>query len=146
MTEINVLKQASLELKAAKEKARAVIKEHGAKAIGSAFQEVLINCPNVAVTWKQFAPSFNDGSPCYFRVRDMWVVPADTVPNYAGESDAIDESNLEEYDVSQEQINELYAVFSSVDEWILEETFGSSANIFITSDRIIVDEFYCDDY
>ncbi len=146
MTDIQDLKDVAKKITDAKAEARALIKEHGHAAIGSAFQAVLKYCPSVAVYWTQDVPSFNDGDPCRFRVHDMWIVPSDERPSGRGEDESIDTSDAElmaELEVTSDQIEALYAVWHQLDSWILEETFGENASVFITADEIQVDDCDC---
>jgi hypothetical protein len=56
--------------------AREQMKAHGQTALGQAFKVFFDACPEVqGIVWAQYAPYFNDGDACVFRVREPQIVP-----------------------------------------------------------------------
>ncbi len=126
---------------------QAIIAKDGATLIAKAFQEVLVDCPDGVVFWRQGTPSFNDGDPCRFTVHDLWICPNDPDLDY-GEDVAIDGVTGRRYDdesdediyATSEQQNKLYEVWSLFDSFILENSFGES-KVTISVDSVSVEEF-----
>jgi hypothetical protein len=52
------------------------MKEDGQKIVIAAFEQAKARCPLLGgITWTQYTPYFNDGSPCVFRVGDAYGFP-----------------------------------------------------------------------
>lgn len=72
--------------------------------------------------WTQYAPYFNDGEPCYFRVH------ADNIHIYGMNIDYEDYEAFEDYFESEEEFNkfckEAIELVAEVDEDVMEEMFG----------------------
>jgi hypothetical protein len=90
-----------------------------------------------AVTWTQYIPSFNDGEPCEFSVRDLWVVDEATIKAHIEENYEEDE----EYD-RDEIIHDLLSDegFPSIDSYAREPD-----KYWYESDGVTVRDWYKSD-
>lgn len=151
MTSISEIMSNVSQLDEAKQNLRKLLKESGAEqVIAKAFQEVLVDCPDVCVSWCQYAPSFNDGAACVFLVHDMWICPVDSD---CDESSSVDPGTGKCYDSNDklgdqiyctpEQQQKLNEIWNGVnDEFVMDTLFGSRAKVIITADNIEVDRYY----
>ncbi len=100
-------------------------------------------------SWIQYAPSFNDGDPCYFSVyRDPFINGYDS----SGESDGTEEEDEEEqeWEFWKERREKLAPLYTDVTTFLqlvsddsLERMFGDSSRIIIRRDqKPEVDSYY----
>ncbi len=100
-------------------------------------------------SWIQYAPSFNDGDPCYFSVhRDPFINGYDSY----GESDGTEEEDEEEqeWEFWKERREKLEPLFADVTTFLqsfsddsLERMFGDSSRIIVRRDqKPEVDSYY----
>ncbi len=152
MTTTEELLQACKEFDEKKSALYALVAKDGPALITKAFQDLLKDSPDVVVYWTQGTPSFNDGDPCYFRVHDMWICPADSED--LGEEAAIDGDTgtryLSDHEDDEgvdhktvlctpEQQTKLYELFNHVHD-LLQNAWGD-ATITIGVDSIEVGDF-----
>lgn len=134
------------------------------KSMEELFKEFWEKNPVItAVVWTQYAPYFNDGDPCIFRVHDLAFTNATPEmleefsreiawANWEDEEDssyfALGSWDLEEgvkvlsgdYDVqSMKDLNQLLC--SSPMSSVMEETFGSDHMVFATREGFKVDYY-----
>jgi hypothetical protein len=137
---IEKLQEVSSELRAAKAKLEAFVKEQGRAAIGAAFCEVFAKHPEAAVFgWTQYTPYFNDGSACVFSVHEPYLVPA----SKSGDYSVWDYELWGEYpkEFSAECRDDFLAVWKTIDKQLLEAVFGDHVKITVTKDEVVVEDY-----
>lgn len=131
-------------------------------------KEFMEKYPEVhSIMWRQYAPSFNDGDPCYFSVHEaeMHVDPSkvpDDILKLSGLTKDDEPCNDYEYgwgsnsysyvlnkvkekrELSQREKDLLkdYDVLMSCPDTFFESFFGDGAEVTITKDGINVDDYY----
>lgn len=131
-------------------------------------KEFMEKYPEVAnIMWRQYAPSFNDGDPCYFNVHEaeMHVDPSkvsDDILELSGMSKEDEPTNEYNYGCGsasyssvldqvkkkrqlskrEEELLKDFDVLMSCPDTFFENFFGEGAEITITKDGIDVDDYY----
>lgn len=107
--------------------------------VNQLFELVFKDHPAITkLNWKQYAPSFNDGDPCVFRVRKLYLELSDA------------EDSERDYWEFEESNPSLYADVKSLHSFmqnntdIMEEIFGESSNITAYPDGNFDQESYND--
>ncbi len=145
---MNQLQQLSAKIQSAKAELQEVAKREGKVSVAQVFSDAFAKFPEVkAVRWKQGAPSFNDGDPCYFSVHDAYVYLDD--PDEADEEHELGSSYGRKYFIEAGGDGEAFDVFSVAwhsvnDETVLEAIFGDGAQVTVTATAVEVEEW--DDY
>ncbi len=86
-------------------------------------------------SWVQYAPSFNDGDPCYFSVhRDPYINGYDW---YAEDDGSTDDEDFD-YDVWVEQREKLKPLYDDVTTFLEAFSDDSLARMFGEGSRVIV--------
>lgn len=114
----------------------------------------------VAVGWKQYTPSFNDGDPCTFRMGDIYGFMANSGCDEDGEVDeslvmtaekahGLSGRELEtnsDYEAMQ-AVEGLEKVFcdltGQISADLAERVFGDGVCIIISKDKITTRDYYC---
>ena len=119
----------------------------------------------IAIRWTQSVPSFNDGEPCTFSVDNAQYVTNEIVSNNYDEYDETVEINEEVYKLfesegswnselkqivyptpeSKEKADILYKIDNVLYaiEDLLEEQFSSNAEVIVTRDSLIINDYSC---
>lgn len=143
MTDVNALIN-DVVAKAAEYEAR--MKDE-AKTIFAAVTESLKAHPQIALTWVQYTPYFNDGEPCEFSVGDIWVVPATCEERgYGAEEEAF--NGYAKEDIEDPQLaesvkfgTELASALSRLPDDIFLNAFDDHTTIFLTGEGAEVEEY-----
>ena len=102
------------------------LKEESKALLSKALQEIVSMYPTLeCISWRQYTPYWNDGSPCNFYC-------------YATDGEAETEWDGPAPDGADEAIADLLALFSDDDYMSM---FGDHVTILITQDGITVEEY-----
>lgn len=106
------------------------MRTRGEKLVKEEIERFFTDNPKLqGIVWQQYAPSFNDGDPCYFSVHDFYAtcggddVDMDEVSEYEGWSDSDGKDQRRLADELSSLIN---------DEDLLKCAFGEHALVTIT--------------
>lgn len=148
---IEKLSAVSAELAAAKKKLQDFAAQQGKEAIGAAFKECFGGSSILSkIVWSQYTPYFNDGEACVFRVNDPSLYSVGGSEEY-GDDDLYGLVRDTEWTrgrrnelnnkYGKDTIDHLLAVWSQLDEDILEAVFGDHVEITITKDKVSVGDY-----
>ncbi len=134
-----------------KEEISKSLQERGEIEIKGALKGLFAEFPNIeAIRWTQYAPYFNDGDPCVFRVHDAdyKLVSPDKSESSSGNAEDADEYGdwIEAYRPSKDKAPEHNAVcgFSRALQEIgssMEDVFGTDKQIICTRESIRVESY-----
>lgn len=145
------------------EKKRKAVSKTAVPIIKAELKAFLEAHPEVdALRWQQYVPGFNDGDPCTFSLCDLQLRLLETEEEQEDSEEDAEAEEDDEYEdedsdeewidaCSTEQIEnkKLKAAFKKFSdrfaelEPILEEAFGSNAQITATRKKITVEDYDC---
>lgn len=132
----NIVSEYTIELK----RLKASMSEKFQEELKSAFKEVFEQYPNIIkITWMQFTPYFNDGSPCIFSVHDLSIFDETIIQ----EDDDDYEEGISLYGEDAEKyplLVKMETALMSADDLLLE-MFGDHCKITVTPNGIDVAEY-----
>ncbi len=112
--------------------------EEDKKNLGSLFKEFFTSYPEVSeIVWTQYAPHWNDGEACTFRVRSFELHSEDDAGNEYGYGDESSEIDNEELWDDFEALEN----YCQSDPNLMELLFDSSVMVTATLDGFTVDEY-----
>ena len=107
------------------------MQENGEEAIKNYLIKFMNENPTIqAISWCQYAPYFNDGDPCIFRIRSFKV--------------KIDEDFFNEYDIYDEELSKKVEILQEELDSLsdsLENLWGDNSEITVTKEEIIITEY-----
>jgi predicted nuclease of predicted toxin-antitoxin system len=120
------------DLVAGVEAARQKVRTAGKAAVAALFKSFFAEYPKVkAVGWEQYAPHFNDGDPCVFRVHEPYLSTEDA--DFSEVSHLYGEAGFKEsYELDGPLRTALNRIDASLNEEILEAAFGDDAMVIAT--------------
>lgn len=134
-------------------KANKALEDEAKPLLQEAFTKILEKYPVVRVfSWKQYAPSFNDGDPCYFSVNGIEINYEDGDDDDDWNDDEDEDSedmNLRKefqnlsYEEQSKIRNEINSVVNKIPDDIMERLFGESSKVIVTRSGISVEDYYC---
>lgn len=112
------------------------LQANGKEALSEEFKKVFDAHPDlVAIRWWQYTPYFNDGSPCTFRLNEMFIRLKDT-PEDAGYED---DGFVDTYETGA--VGEAVDRLSAIDDDVYLTVFGDHCQVTATRDGFEVDEY-----
>lgn len=136
------------------EKVKKEFQDKGKAILKKSFSAFFEAVPSIkAIPWTQYTPYFNDGEPCEFGVRDMWVLSElsysdwqEEGGSYAEEYDVVNTYCDDKYknELTKEQkklANDFIKNISKLSDDIYEDMFGDHVYVIATKDGFEIEEY-----
>lgn len=106
-----------------------------------AFAEYFEKFPGVeSLGWRQYAPSFNDGDPCVFRVNTYDIVIRAVGAEVDGDKDFYDSGH---FAYASKEREAAALLLKSIDSSIMEDMYGDGSEVTVSRNgKVQIDEYY----
>jgi hypothetical protein len=122
------------------------LQKDGKTALQQVFKDLFAAHPNLkSVVWTQYTPYFNDGDPCYFRVREFdvnYALTEEDDPNVSdyNHGDSLYSLRESEDEAAQAAAEAVCDLEDEIPQDILEATFGDHCKVVATPKGFDVEE------